>query len=190
MTSTTPLIDIRYVTTSVNELMRCPCSLCGSLAHFTYQCPMIIEYRRCQLALLHQPAEAIIDISSPFEDLHIISPKPEALSAPPWFLDEISEDSPRNPPNSPTHSPTETRHLATTSTPQYLNICFMSSEPSPSLSISSHVSTAGGNHTVTEITPHDPLYSCHFQCDEGILEELQCPDSPWDALHHRALFLP
>jgi hypothetical protein len=44
-TSTTPITDIRYVTTSVNERMRCPCSLCDSLAHFTYQCPMIIEYR-------------------------------------------------------------------------------------------------------------------------------------------------
>jgi hypothetical protein len=40
--STTPITDILYVTTSVNERMRCPCSLCDSLAHFTYQCPMII----------------------------------------------------------------------------------------------------------------------------------------------------
>jgi hypothetical protein len=56
--------------------------------------------------------------------------------------------------------------------------------------MSSPVSTARGNHTVTEITPHDPLYSHHFHCDEDILEELQHPDAPWDALHHRALFLP
>jgi hypothetical protein len=188
--STTPITDIRYVTTSVNKCMRCPCSLCDSLTHFTYQCPMIIEYRRRQLALLHQPAKAIINISSPFEELHIISPEPEALPTPPWFLDNISEDLPHNPPNSPAHPPVETLHPTTTGTPQYLNIWFMSSEPSPSPSISSSVSIKGGNHTVTKITPHDPLYSRRFQCDEEILEELQRPDSPWDALHHRALFLP
>jgi hypothetical protein len=140
--------------------------------------------------LLHQPAEAIIDISSPFEDLHIISPEPEALPTPPWFLDDISEDLPRNPPNSPAHPPAETLHPTTTGTPQYLNIWFMTSEPSPSPSDTPSVSSAGGTHTVTEITPHDPLYSRRFQCDEEILEELQRPDSPWDALHHRALFLP
>jgi hypothetical protein len=44
--------------------------------------------------------------------------------------------------------------------------------------------------TVTEITPHDPLYSRHFQCDKEILEELNHPDSPWDALHHHAFFSP
>jgi hypothetical protein len=66
----------------------------------------------------------------------------------------------------------------------------MTSEPSPSARTSPLASPAGGNHTRAEITPHDPLYSHHFQCDEDILEELQCPDSPWDALHHRALFLP
>jgi hypothetical protein len=42
---TTNITDIRYVTTLVNERMRCPFSLCDSLAHFTYQCPMILEYR-------------------------------------------------------------------------------------------------------------------------------------------------
>jgi hypothetical protein len=42
--STTPVTDIHYVTTSINERMRWPCSLCDSLAHFTYQCPIIIEY--------------------------------------------------------------------------------------------------------------------------------------------------
>jgi hypothetical protein len=72
--STTNIIDIRYVTTSVNERMRCPCSLCDSVAHFTYQCPMILEYRQRQLALRHHHAEAIIDITSPLEDLHVISP--------------------------------------------------------------------------------------------------------------------
>jgi hypothetical protein len=187
-TSTTPITDIRYVMTSVNERMRCPCSLGDSLAHFTYQCPMIIEYRHRQLAMRHQSATEVIDLTSSLADLHIISPKPEALPTPPWFLDNVAEDLPHNPPNSPAHSYMETRHPTTTGTPQYLNIWFMSSEPSPTMS--SSVSTAGGNHTITEITPHDPLYSHHFHCDEEILEELQCPDSPWDALHHRELFLP
>jgi hypothetical protein len=66
----------------------------------------------------------------------------------------------------------------------------MSNEPSPSPSIAPPASPLGGNHTITKITPQNPLYSRRFQCDKEILEELQCPDSPWDALHHRALFLP
>jgi hypothetical protein len=46
-TSSLPnIIDIHYVMTSVNERMRFPCSLCESLDHFTYQCPMTIEYRQ------------------------------------------------------------------------------------------------------------------------------------------------
>jgi hypothetical protein len=188
--STTPITDIRYVTTSVNERMRCPCSLCESLAHFTYQCPMIIEYRRRQLALRHQLAAEVINLTSSLADLHIISPEPEALPMPPWFLDDIAEDLSPNPPNSPTHPSTEILHPTTAGTPQSFNIWFMSSEPSPASSITPSVPSAGGNHTVTETTPHDPLYSHHFQCDEEILEELQCPDSPWDALHHRAPFLP
>jgi hypothetical protein len=151
---------------------------------------MILEYRQHQLALLHQPTEAIIDITSSLEDLHVISLKPEALPTPPWFLDDVSEDLPRNPPNFLAHSPMDTLHPTTMGTPQYFNIWFMSSEPSPSSSIVLPASSSGGNHTVTEITPHDPLYSRHFQCDEEILEELNYPDSPWDALHHRALFSP
>jgi hypothetical protein len=67
---------------------------------------MILEYGQRQLTLCHQPTEAIIDITSPLKDLHVISPEPEALPMPPWFLDDISEDLPYNPPNSPTHSPT------------------------------------------------------------------------------------
>jgi hypothetical protein len=188
--STTPITNIRYVTTSVNERMRCPCSLCDSLAHFTYQCLIIIEYQHRQLALGHQPAAAVIDLTSSLADLHVISPEPEALPTPPWFLDNVSEDIPRNPPNSPNHSSTETLHPTTAGTPQSFNIWFMSSEPSPSSILTPSVPSAGGNHTVTEITPRDPLYSRCFQCDEDILEEMQCPDSPWDALHHRALFLP
>jgi hypothetical protein len=131
--SSTNITDIRYITTSVNERMRCPCSLCNSLAHFTYQCPMILAYRQRQVALRHQPTEAIINLTSPLKDRHVISPEPEALPTPPWFSNDVSEDLPRNPPNSPVH--TETLHPTTTGTPQYFNIWFMSSEPSPSPSI-------------------------------------------------------
>jgi hypothetical protein len=151
---------------------------------------MILEYRKLQLALLHRPAKAIIDVTSSLADLRVISPEPEALPMPPWFLDDVSEDLPRNPPNSPTHSPMDTLHPTTTGTPQYFNIWFMLSEPSPFPSIVPPASSSGGNHTFIEITPHDPWYSWHFQCDEQILEELNHPNSTWDALHHRALFSP
>jgi hypothetical protein len=66
----------------------------------------------------------------------------------------------------------------------------MTSEPSSSARTTPIASPTGGNHPRAEITPYDPLYSCHFQNNEEILEELHCPDSPWDALHHHALFLP
>jgi hypothetical protein len=187
--SSSNITDIRYVTTSVNERMRCPCSLCDSLTHFTYQCPMIIEYRQRQWARRHHPTEVIHLPASP-ADPHVISLQTEALPTPPWFLDDISEDLPRNPPNSPAHSSTATRHPTTTGTTQSLNIWFMSSESSPSPSITPFVSSIRGKHTGTEITHHDPLYSRCFQNDEEILEELNSPDFPWDALHHRALFLP
>jgi hypothetical protein len=77
-------------------------------------------------------------------------------------------------------------------TPQYFNIWFMLSEPSPSPHIVPLASSPRGNHTKTviDITPHDPLYSQHFQCDEEILEELNHPNLPWDVLHHRTLFSP
>jgi hypothetical protein len=82
-TSSLPKItDIHYVTTSVNERMRCPYSLCESLDHFTYQCPMIIEYRQCQLTLLQRPTELMVDLTSSLEILHLISPEPEALPMP------------------------------------------------------------------------------------------------------------
>jgi hypothetical protein len=187
-TSSSNITDIRYVTTSVNERMRCPCSLCDSLTHFTYQCPMILAYRQRQVARRHQPTEPIIDITSPPEDRRVISLEPEALPTPPWFLNDISEELPRNPPNSPVH--TETLHPTTTGTPQYFNIWLMSSEPSHSAYTPPLATPAGGNHTSTEITHHDPLYSRRFHNDEEILEELHSPDFPWDALHHRALFLP
>jgi hypothetical protein len=151
---------------------------------------MILEYMQRQLALLHRPVEAIIDITSSLEDLHVISPELEALPTPPWFFNDVFEDLPRNPPNSPAHSPTDTLHPITTGTPQYFNIWFMSSEPSPSPSIAPSTSPSGDNHIITVITPHDPLYSHRFQCDEEILEELNHLESPWDALHHHALFSP
>jgi hypothetical protein len=103
------------------------------------------------MALRPQPAPEVIDLTSPSADLHIISPEPEALPIPPWFLDDLSEDLPRNPPNSPAHSSTETRHPTTTGSPQYLNIWFMSSEPSSTIPPS--VPSVGGNHTSTKITP-------------------------------------
>jgi hypothetical protein len=115
--STTNITDIRYVTTSANERMRFPCSLYNSLAHFTYQYPMILTYRQHQWALCHRPTEAIIDITSPLEDFHVISPEPEALPTPPWFLDGVSEDLPHNPPNSLVHYPVDTIHPTTTGTP-------------------------------------------------------------------------
>jgi hypothetical protein len=173
--------------------MRCPCSLCESLDHVTYQCPMIIEYRQHQLTLLQRPTESIVDLTSSLEVLHVISPETEALPMPPWFLDELSEDSAPNPPNSPSHFPTKILHPTTTGTPQYFDIWFMSSEPSPSPCIVPLASSSlGGSQmkTVTDITLHDPLYSHHFHCDEEILEELNNPNYPWDVLHHHTLLFP
>jgi hypothetical protein len=75
--------------------------------------------------------------------------------------------------------------------PQYLDIWFMSSEPSqPPYDTPSTSSPPDNNPTmtVTKVTPFDPLYSRQFHYDEDILEELTKPDCPWDALHHRALF--
>jgi hypothetical protein len=139
------------------------------------------------------PTESMINLTSSLEILHIISPEPEALPIPPWFLDDLYEDLPPNPPNSPVHFPTEILHPTTTGTPQYLDIWFMSSEPSQSHCVIPPASSSPkDNHTVTvtDITLYDPLYSRQFHCDEDILEELNTPDYPWDALHHRALFFP
>jgi hypothetical protein len=193
MSSLQKLTDIHDVTTSVNEFMRFPCSLCESLDHFTYQCPMVIEYRQCQLTLLQRPTELMVDLTSSLDILHLISPKPEALPMPSWFLDYLSEDSPPNPPNFPIHFPTEILHATTTGTHQYFDIWFMSSEPLqfPCI-VPPSSSSPGENHmtTVTDITLHDLLYSRHFHCDEEILEELNTPDYPWDVLHHQTLFFP
>jgi hypothetical protein len=112
---------------------------------------------------------------------------------PPWFLDELSMDSPPNLPNSPIHFPMEILHPTTTGTPQYFNIWCLSREPSQSHCIVPPASSSpGASHmaTVTNITLYDPLYFCQFHCDEDILEVLNTPDYPWDALHHKALLFP
>jgi hypothetical protein len=77
--------------------MKFPCSLCESLDHFTYQCPMIIEYRQRQVTLSQTPAppiESMINLTPSLEIIHIISPEPEELPIPPWFLDDLYEDLP------------------------------------------------------------------------------------------------
>jgi hypothetical protein len=43
--------------------------------------------------------------------------------------------------------------------------------------------------TITNVTSPDPLYSCIFHCDEDILEEITTLHFPWNALHHRVIFL-
>jgi hypothetical protein len=157
-TSSLPnIIDIHYVSTLVNERMRCPCSLCESLDHFTYQCPMIIEYKQCQSTLIQTlapPTESMVDLTS-LEILHIISPEPEALPIPPWFLDDLSEDLPQNPPNSPVHFPTEILHPTTTGTSQYLDIWFMSSEPSQYHCV---VPPASSSHPLHQDSPRAIFY--------------------------------
>jgi hypothetical protein len=126
------------------------------------------------------------------EVLHITSPKNGALPTPPWFLDDLYEDLPPNPPNSPVHFPMEILRLTIIFNPQYIDIWFMSSEPSqsPCINPPNSIST-GDNDTmiVTNVTPLDPLYSRQFHCNEDILKELTTPDCRWDALNHRALFL-
>jgi hypothetical protein len=62
--------------------------------------------------------------------VHIFSPEPEALLTPPWFLDDLYEDLPPNPPNSPIHFPTKILCPTTIFNPQYLDIWFMSRKPS------------------------------------------------------------
>jgi hypothetical protein len=156
---------------------------------------MIIEYRKCQVTLIQTPAPAIesmINLTPSLEILHIISPKLEALPIPPWFLDDLYEDLPPNPPNSLVHFPMEILHPTTIYNPQYLDIWFMTSKPLQSHCVILPASSPlEDNHTVTvtDITLLDPLYSRHFHCDKDILEELTTPYYPWDALHHRVLFL-
>jgi hypothetical protein len=138
--------------TSVNECMKFPCSLCESLDHFTYQCPMIIVYKQHQLTLIQTPTpptESMVDLTSSLEILHIISPKPKALLIPLWFLDDLSKYLPPNPPNSSIHFHMEILHPTTTSSPQYLDIWFMLCEPSQShCVIPPSSSSPEENHTV------------------------------------------
>jgi hypothetical protein len=169
--------------------MRFPCSLCDSLAHFTYQCPFIIEYRRHQITLIQNHSttsphvmQVIPPIPSP-DTVLITSPKPESLPTPPWFMDRMSEDVPPNPPNSLVHFPNEILPPTIVYNPQYLDIWFMSSEPShhhcdtPSTS-----SPLEDNHTVTvtHVTSLDPLYSHIYHYNEDILEELTTSRLPME----------
>jgi hypothetical protein len=70
----------------------------------------------------------------------------------------------------------------------------MSSKPSqPVHKIHSTSSPLEDNNTypltIPSATSQDPLYSLISHCDKDILEELTTHDFPWNALHHRALFL-
>jgi hypothetical protein len=150
------------------------------------------------LALIPNPTITPLPVTpvvppTPSPDIvYIFSPEPEGLPTPPWFIDSLEEDLHPNPPNSPVHFPTEILRPTTIFNPQYLDIWFMSSEPSqPPCDTPSTSSPPEDNHTVTvtNVIPLDPLYSRQFHCDEDILEELTTPDFPWDPLHHRALFL-
>jgi hypothetical protein len=126
---------------------------------------MIIEYRQHQVTLIQAPAppiESMINLTPSLEILQIISPELEALPIPPWFLNDLYEDLPPNPPNSPIHFPIEILCPNTIYNPQYLDIWFMMSEPSQShciILLSS--SPPDDNHMVkvTDITLLDPLYS-------------------------------
>jgi hypothetical protein len=198
MSSSTDVTYIHYVMTSVKERMSCPFSLCESLDHFTYQCPMIIEYRRHQMALIRNPPstslpvmQVIPPIPSP-DIVHITSPEPESLPTPLWFMDRLYEDFPPNPPNSPVHFPQEILPPTTISNPHCLDIWFMSRTPSHhSCDTPSTSSPPEDNHAVivTNVPSSDPLYSHIFHCDEDILEELTTPDFPWNSLHHKVPFI-
>jgi hypothetical protein len=156
------------------------------------------------------PTMPIIPPTPSPDIVYIFSPEPEGLPTPPWFIysleedlppnpsnspwfiDSLEEDLPPNPPNSPVHFPTEILCPTTIFNPQYLDIWFMSSEPSQPCCVTPPASSPlEENHTVTvtNVTLLDPLYSRQFHCDEDFLEELTTPDYPWDSLHHRALFL-
>jgi hypothetical protein len=198
MSSSNHVTDIHYVTTSVNEWMRFPCSLCDSLHHFTYKCPSIIEYRRRQMTLIQNPPTTplpLMQVIPPFpspDTVHITSPEPKSLPTPPWFMDRLSDYLPPNPPNSPVHFPQEILPATNVYNPQCLEIWFMSSTPSHDSCDTTSTSSPPENHhtvKVTNVTSLDPLYSRIFHCDEDILEELTTPDFPWNALHHKALFL-
>ena len=127
---------------------------------------MIIEYKRHQLALIQYPkpplAESVINPTPSPEVLHIISPDPKALPTPPWFLDDLYEDFPPNPPNSPIHLPVEILHPTNIFNPNYLDIWFMSRKRSQSPCITLPTSSPPKDNyvvIVTNVVPLDPLYS-------------------------------
>jgi hypothetical protein len=135
--------------------------------------------------------QVIPPIPSPYTDQNT-SPKPESLPNTPWFMDILSKDFPPNPPNSPIHFPREILSPTIVYNPYYLDIWLMSNMSSHhSCDTCSTSSPSKYNHTVivTNFTSPDPLYSLTFHCDEDILEELNTPDFPWNALHHREIFL-
>jgi hypothetical protein len=75
---------------------------------------------------------------------------------------------------------------------QYQDIHLVSNGPSyPIHDISSASSPLEDNHTLKAppVISQDPLYSHIFHCDEDILEEITTLYFPWNALHHRELFL-
>jgi hypothetical protein len=111
MISSTNVIDIHYLMDSFNEWMRCPFYLCDSIDHFTYHCPLIIEYRHRQMKFIQNaptPSLPVMQVIPPInypDIVHVTSTEPESLPIPPWFMDRLSEDFPLNTPNSPVHFP-------------------------------------------------------------------------------------
>jgi hypothetical protein len=132
--SGTHVTDIHYVSTSVPKWMRFPFSLCDSLAHFTYQCPLIVEYRRHQLTLIQNHLTIVphmMQVTTPIPSLDTIkitSPKPESLPTPPWLINRLSEDIPPNPVDSLVQFPQEILPPTKVYPLQYLEIWFMTSE--------------------------------------------------------------
>jgi hypothetical protein len=80
--------------------MRYPCSLCGSLAHFTYQCPLIVAYQGRQSTPIQPHMITSPLVMHALDTVNIPSPEPESLPIPPWFTVRLSKDIPPNPPNS------------------------------------------------------------------------------------------
>jgi hypothetical protein len=115
--------------------MRCPFSLCESLDHFTYQCPMIIEYRHRQMALIQNPtppppAEPVITPTPSLDMLFISSHlnlRHSLLPHGSWMI--YMRIYPQIPPILQFISPRKF-YPTTIFNPQYLDIWFMSSEPS------------------------------------------------------------
>ena len=129
---------------------------------------MIIEYMRRQLALIPNPTRTPPSVTpvvppTPSPDIvYIFSTEPEGLPTCLWFKYILEEDFPLNPPNSPIHFPMEMLRPTTIFNPQYLDIWFMSSEPSQPPCVTPPTSSPPeDNHTVTvtNVTPLDPLYS-------------------------------